>query len=99
MHCCITIIFNSRTYSALSGGIASGVIGLNGMKGLLFYFAIFAIVSLCLHFKCKFLPAQYFKTKSEVLANGITDDLLVNLTLYQIYRFISNFISTYDSLK
>ena len=67
---------NRRTYTAVTSGIAVGILNL-GLGGFIFYFAMFFITTLFLMIKSKFKVNNYFSDPSELFFGSLTKDLVV----------------------
>lgn len=58
-------------------GISAGILGFEGLYGILFYFLMFIIVSACVFAKTGFNISNFFRGNSDVFYGGWTSDLMV----------------------
>ncbi|XP_010262002.1 PREDICTED: ER membrane protein complex subunit 6-like isoform X1 [Nelumbo nucifera] len=71
------IIYYSRTFLSIIGGVIAGILGYTGLTGFVFYFLIMAITSLGLAAKAKFSIHSYFDCWNRLLLDGFLGGLLV----------------------
>ncbi|XP_058091808.1 uncharacterized protein LOC131237821 isoform X2 [Magnolia sinica] len=74
------IIYYSRTFVSIIGGVVAGILGLTGLMGFVFYFLIMAITSLGLMAKAKFSVHEYFDCWNRIIIDGFLGGLMI-LTL------------------
>ncbi|KAG0599599.1 hypothetical protein M758_12G164600 [Ceratodon purpureus] len=70
------IIYYSRTFLSIVGGVIAGVLGLTGISGFLCYFLIMMLASGGIAAKAKFDVHSYFDSWNRVLFDGIGQGML-----------------------
>ncbi|CAH9104277.1 unnamed protein product [Cuscuta europaea] len=70
------IIYYSRTFMAIIGGVIAGILGLTSLMGFIFYFLIMGIVSVGLIAKAKFSVFAYFDSWNRIILDGFLGGLL-----------------------
>ncbi|XP_031481617.1 uncharacterized protein LOC116251467 [Nymphaea colorata] len=70
------IIYYSRTFLSIIGGVVAGILGFTGMMGFIFYFLIMAVTSLGIAIKAKFSIHNYFDSWNRVLLDGFFGGLM-----------------------
>ncbi|KAI4311066.1 hypothetical protein MLD38_036002 [Melastoma candidum] len=70
------IIYYSRTFMSIIGGVVAGILGLTGLSGFILYFVIMAITSVCLVAKTGFSVNSYFGSWSQVVLDGFLGGLM-----------------------
>eukprot|EP01018_Ginkgo_biloba_P000522 Gb_07701 [translate_table: standard] len=70
------VIYYSRTFLSIMGGVVAGILGLTGLKGFIFYFMVMAVTSLGVAAKAKFDIHEYFDSWNRVTLDGITSGLM-----------------------
>ncbi|KAI4344754.1 hypothetical protein L6164_011945 [Bauhinia variegata] len=70
------IIYYSRTFLSIIGGVAAGILGFTGLKGFFFYFLLMAVTSLGLIAKAKFSIHSYFDSWNRVVLDGFLGGLM-----------------------
>ncbi|KAJ0035233.1 hypothetical protein Pint_24296 [Pistacia integerrima] len=76
------IIYYSRTFLSIIGGVIAGILGFTGLTGFVFYFLIMAIASVGLIAKAKFSIHSYFDCWNRILLDGFTGGLLVHFSTF-----------------
>ncbi|CAJ2644111.1 unnamed protein product [Trifolium pratense] len=71
------IIYYSRTFLSIIGGVVAGILGFTGLKGFVFYSLLMAFTSLGLIAKAKFSIHTYFDSWNRVLIDGFLGGLMV----------------------
>ncbi|BBN19306.1 ER membrane protein complex subunit 6 [Marchantia polymorpha subsp. ruderalis] len=66
------IIYYSRTFLSIVGGVVAGVLGLSAISGFLCYFIIMLLVSGGIAAKTKFDIFSYFDSWQRITVDGIT---------------------------
>lgn len=84
----MSILFFSRTFLAIIGGVIAGILGLTGLTGFIFYFLVMAMTSVALTAKAKFSIHSYFDSWNRILLDGFFGGLMV------LYIRTSNKISS-----
>jgi hypothetical protein len=74
-------ITNGRIIIAIAGGLLSGILGLSGLKGGLFYFLYMALFTLCLVLKLGWTYQPYFASWNQICVDG----MLGNVTTYILF--------------
>ncbi|VFQ61003.1 unnamed protein product [Cuscuta campestris] len=72
----VKIIYYSRTFMAIIGGVIAGVLGLTGLMGFIFYFLIMGITSVGLLAKAKFSVFSYFESWNRIMLDGFLGGLM-----------------------
>ncbi|XP_038723106.1 ER membrane protein complex subunit 6-like [Tripterygium wilfordii] len=72
----LKVIYYSRTFMSIIGGVISGILGFTGLYGFIFYFVIMAITSVGLVAKAKFSIHSYFDGWNRIMLDGITGGLM-----------------------
>lgn len=86
-----TIIFNNqllekaRTMTLIFGGITAGILGLDGLQGLIFYFGLITFVSLVLAISLGFSAKPYFRSFGEAIGAGLTSNVLTYLLMWVMF--------------
>ncbi|XP_043690600.1 ER membrane protein complex subunit 6-like [Telopea speciosissima] len=70
------IIYYSRTFLSIIGGVIAGILGFTGLTGAVFYFLIMAITSLGLAAKAKFSIHAYFDSWNRIVFDGFLSGLM-----------------------
>lgn len=70
------IIYYSRTFLSIIGGVVAGIFGFTGLKGFVFYFLLMAVSSLGLMAKARFSIHSYFDPWNGVLLDGFLGGLM-----------------------
>ncbi|KAL3699439.1 hypothetical protein R1sor_017461 [Riccia sorocarpa] len=73
------IIYYSRTFLSIVGGVVAGVLGLPAIFGFLFYFLIMLLASGAIALKAKFDVFTYFDSWQRVTLDGITAGFMMQL--------------------
>ncbi|OMO58505.1 Transmembrane protein 93 [Corchorus olitorius] len=80
------VIYYSRTFMSIIGGVIAGILGFTGLMGFIFYFLVMAVTSIGLIAKAKFSVNSYFDSWNRVLLDGITGGLM-SFVLFWTYPF------------
>ncbi|KAK7246243.1 hypothetical protein RIF29_41104 [Crotalaria pallida] len=70
------IIYYSRTFLSIIGGVVAGILGFTSLKGFVFYFLLMAVTSVGLIAKAKFSIHTYFDSWNRVLLDGFLGGLM-----------------------
>ncbi|KAJ6891455.1 hypothetical protein NC651_024834 [Populus alba x Populus x berolinensis] len=70
------VIYYSRTFLSIIGGVIAGILGLTGLTGFVFYFLMMTITSVALIAKAKFSIHTYFDSWNRVLLDGFLGGLM-----------------------
>lgn len=70
------VIYYSRTFLSIIGGVVAGILGFTGLKGFVFYFLLMAVTSIGLVAKAKFSIHTYFDSWNRVLLDGFLGGLM-----------------------
>ncbi|CAA2969862.1 ER membrane complex subunit 6 isoform X2 [Olea europaea subsp. europaea] len=70
------IIYYSRTFMSIVGGVIAGILGFTGLTGFLFYFLVMAITSVGLASKASFSVHSYFDGWNKIIFDGFLGGLL-----------------------
>ncbi|KAF9674299.1 hypothetical protein SADUNF_Sadunf10G0113000 [Salix dunnii] len=70
------VIYYSRTFLSIIGGVIAGILGFTGLTGFVFYFLMMAITSVALIAKAKFSIHTYFDSWNRVLLDGFLGGLM-----------------------
>ncbi|CAI0467545.1 unnamed protein product [Linum tenue] len=71
------VIYYSRTFLSIIGGVIAGILGFNGVIGIVFYFLVMAVTSAALAAKAKFSVHSYFDSWNRILLDGFFGGLMV----------------------
>ncbi|KAG4378418.1 hypothetical protein GLYMA_17G036700v4 [Glycine max] len=71
------IIYYSRTFLSIIGGVVAGILGFTSLKGFVFYFLLMMVTSLGLVAKARFSIHSYFDSSNRVLLDGFLGGLMV----------------------
>lgn len=77
----LRIIFCSRTFLSIIGGVIAGILGFTGLTGFIFYFLVMAITSIGLAAKAGFSFHSYFESWTQILLDGFLSGLMVCILL------------------
>ncbi|OAF65839.1 hypothetical protein A3Q56_06419 [Intoshia linei] len=69
-----------RTFGSILIGLLSGILGLTGITGFLFYFIASFVVSLITLSEIEYKPSQYFMSQWEFYSDGVFGGILPMLT-------------------
>ncbi|KAJ7955268.1 ER membrane protein complex subunit 6 [Quillaja saponaria] len=72
----IKIIYYSRTFLSIIGGVVAGILGFTSLTGFIFYFLLMAITSLGLVAKAGFSVHSYFDSWNRVVLDGFLGGLM-----------------------
>ncbi|XP_021739904.1 ER membrane protein complex subunit 6-like [Chenopodium quinoa] len=70
------VIYYSRTFMSIVGGIIAGILGFTGLTGFIFYFLVMAVTSVGLTAKAKFSIHTYFDSWNRILLDGFLGGLM-----------------------
>ncbi|KAL7104770.1 hypothetical protein ACP275_07G003200 [Erythranthe tilingii] len=70
------IINYSRTFMSIIGGVIAGILGVNGLTGIVFYFLVMAITTAGLAAKTEFSVHSYFDSWNRIVFDGILGGLM-----------------------
>ncbi|KAJ8445726.1 hypothetical protein Cgig2_026053 [Carnegiea gigantea] len=70
------VIYYSRTFLSIIGGVIAGILGFTGLTGFIFYFLVMAITSVALAAKAKFSIHTYFDSWNRILLDGFFGGLM-----------------------
>uniref|UniRef100_A0A7C9D4R1 ER membrane protein complex subunit 6 n=1 Tax=Opuntia streptacantha TaxID=393608 RepID=A0A7C9D4R1_OPUST len=70
------VIYYSRTFLSIIGGVIAGILGFTGLTGFIFYLVVMAITSVALAAKAKFSVHTYFDSWNRVLLDGFFGGLM-----------------------
>ncbi|KAL4567016.1 hypothetical protein LXL04_022586 [Taraxacum kok-saghyz] len=70
------VIYYSRTFMSIIGGVIAGILGFTGLMGFVFYILVMGITSLCLTIKAGFSIHSYFDSWNRILLDGFLGGLL-----------------------
>eukprot|EP01071_Lankesteria_metandrocarpae_P005758 Lankesteria_metandrocarpae@DN4119_c0_g1_i1.p1 len=70
------LVFVNRSFAAVFGGLAAGILGFTGVSGFLIYIIAMMISSLAILVEINFSPTEYFGGIKPVLTTGITSQVL-----------------------
>ncbi|XP_050937213.1 uncharacterized protein LOC103492162 isoform X1 [Cucumis melo] len=73
----LKIIYYSRTFLSIIGGVIAGILGFTGLTGFIFYFLVMAITSVALAAKAGFSFHSYFESCNQILLDGFLGGLMV----------------------
>ncbi|KAL4195803.1 hypothetical protein AMTRI_Chr04g180160 [Amborella trichopoda] len=76
------VIYYSRTFLSIIGGVIAGILGLTGLKGFVLYFLIMALASLGLAAKARFSIHEYFDSWNRVVLDAVLGGLMYNSVGY-----------------
>ncbi|XP_021686768.2 uncharacterized protein LOC110669415 isoform X1 [Hevea brasiliensis] len=76
------VIYYSRTFLSIIGGVIAGILGFTGLTGFIFYFLIMAITSIGLIAKAKFSVHSYFDSWNRIILDGFFGGLMVFVTCW-----------------
>ncbi|GAB4842976.1 ER membrane complex subunit 6 [Ancistrocladus abbreviatus] len=70
------VIYYSRTFLSIVGGVVAGILGFTGFTGFVFYFLVMAISSVGLIAKAKFSVHSYFDSWNRLIFDGFLGGLM-----------------------
>ncbi|KAK8988273.1 hypothetical protein V6N11_065869 [Hibiscus sabdariffa] len=70
------VIYYSRTFMSIIGGVIAGILGFTGFMGFVFYFLVMAITSIGLIAKAKFSVHSYFDSWNRIILDGFMGGLM-----------------------
>ncbi|XP_009372096.2 ER membrane protein complex subunit 6 [Pyrus x bretschneideri] len=70
------VIYYSRTFMSIIGGVIAGILGFTGLTGFIFYFLIMTVTSVGLIAKTGFTVYSYFDSWSQIILDGFLGGLL-----------------------
>ncbi|OWM88020.1 hypothetical protein CDL15_Pgr016593 [Punica granatum] len=73
------VIYYSRTFMSIIGGVTAGILGFTGLTGFIFYLFIMAITSVGLTAKTGFSIRSYFDSWNQIVLDGFLGGLMVCL--------------------
>nr|KAJ0216276.1 hypothetical protein LSAT_V11C300156160 [Lactuca sativa] len=82
------VIYYSRTFMSIIGGVIAGILGVNGLMGFVIYCLVMAITSVCLTAKAGFSIHSYFDTWNRILLDGFLGGLLPSISLSAVIRAV-----------
>ena len=72
----LRLIVGVRTLTTIFIGLAAGILGMNGIMGLLFYLVVDLVVGLLLAIKFGFKAEPYFLTLSQVIMTSYASNVM-----------------------
>ncbi|XVF38911.1 hypothetical protein REPUB_Repub20aG0143100 [Reevesia pubescens] len=84
------VVYYSRTFMSIIGGVIAGILGFTGFMGFIFYFLVMAITSIGLIAKAKFSVHSYFDSWNRIILDGFMGGLL-SFVLFWTYPYIVKF--------
>lgn len=70
------VIYYSRTFMSIIGGVIAGVLGFTSLMGFVFYFLVMAITSIGLAAKAGFSVHSYFDSWNRIILDGFLGGLM-----------------------
>ncbi|XP_022742012.1 ER membrane protein complex subunit 6-like isoform X2 [Durio zibethinus] len=70
------VIYYSRTFMSITGGVIAGIFGFTGFVGFIFYFLVMTITSIGLIAKAKFSVHSYFDSWNRIILDGLMGGLM-----------------------
>ncbi|KAL5541489.1 hypothetical protein UlMin_009199 [Ulmus minor] len=70
------VIYYSRTFMSIIGGVIAGILGFNGIMGFVLYFLIMAVTSIGLMAKAGFSIHSYFDSWNQIVLDGFLGGLM-----------------------
>ncbi|XP_015867822.2 uncharacterized protein LOC107405306 [Ziziphus jujuba] len=70
------IIYYSRTFMSIIGGVIAGILGFTSLTGFIFYFLVMAITSVGLTAKAGFSIHSYFSSWNQIVLDGFLGGLM-----------------------
>lgn len=70
------MIYYSRTFLSIIGGVIAGILGFTGLNGFIFYFLVMAITSVGLAAKARFSIHSYFDCWNRIILDGFLSGLM-----------------------
>ncbi|KAA8534401.1 hypothetical protein F0562_031918 [Nyssa sinensis] len=70
------IIYYSRTFMSIIGGVIAGILGFTGLTGFILYFLVMAITSVGLTAKAGFSIHSYFDCWNRIMLDGFLGGLM-----------------------
>ncbi|KAK4773145.1 hypothetical protein SAY87_028164 [Trapa incisa] len=64
------VVYYSRTFMSIIGGVTAGILGFTGLTGFVFYLIIMAITSVGLIAKAGFSVHSYFDSLNQIVLDG-----------------------------
>ncbi|KAL2459749.1 Rab5-interacting family protein [Forsythia ovata] len=80
------IIYYSRTFMSIIGGVIAGILGFTGLTGFILYFLVMAITSVGLAAKAGFSVHSYFDGWNRIILDGFLGGLL-SFVLFWTYPY------------
>lgn len=81
------IIYYSRTFMSIIGGVIAGILGFTGLMGFVVYLLIMAVMSIGLTAKAGFSIHSYFDSWNRILLDGFLGGLM-SFVLFWTYPFL-----------
>ncbi|KAI5075572.1 hypothetical protein GOP47_0009648 [Adiantum capillus-veneris] len=79
-------IYYSRTFLSIIGGVIAGILGLTGIAGFLFYFAIMMATSAAVAVKAGFNVERFFDSWNRITLDGLTAGLM-SFVLFWVFAY------------
>ncbi|KAL3505602.1 hypothetical protein ACH5RR_030984 [Cinchona calisaya] len=70
------VIYYSRTFMSIIGGVIAGILGFTGLMGFVFYFLVMAITSAGIAAKAGFSVHLYFDSWNLIILDGFLGGLM-----------------------
>ncbi|KAK9289128.1 hypothetical protein L1049_017601 [Liquidambar formosana] len=70
------VIYYSRTFLSIIGGVIAGILGFTGLTGFILYFLVMAVTSVGLIAKARFSVHSYFDCWNRVILDGFVSGLM-----------------------
>jgi hypothetical protein len=68
------------------GGTTAGILGLDGLQGMVLYFALVVIVSVIITLYLGFMPKPYFENMSQAATSHMFSNLLTYLLMWVMFH-------------
>ncbi|KAI6691050.1 hypothetical protein NL676_027878 [Syzygium grande] len=70
------VVYYSRTFMSIIGGVIAGILGFTGLTGFVIYFLVMAITSIGLIAKTGFSVNSYFSSWNQIIFDGFLGGLM-----------------------
>eukprot|EP00850_Spirogloea_muscicola_P015410 SM000117S25530 [mRNA] locus=s117:432074:433584:+ [translate_table: standard] len=72
----VRILYYSRTFLSIFGGVAAGILGLTGLAGFFFYILVMLLSSVAVLLKARLDVGAYFPSWQQLVLDGIGQGMM-----------------------
>ncbi|KAK4801711.1 hypothetical protein SAY86_022198 [Trapa natans] len=95
------VVYYSRTFMSIIGGVTAGILGFTGLTGFVFYLIIMAITSVGLIAKAGFSVHLYFDSWNQIVLDGFLGGLMLEYVICFVMKvgYVVSFFTAPTGMK